>query len=1518
MTKKSNILKKMLATASAAAIITGGASAALGAVRTSTAANVTILDTSAVGLDGAFADTADSVLAHANNVTFTTGGDLTFVAPGIDANAKTGVKFVINHAVNLPGANDFGIGLAAVEVDATGKVITFGQDLGGNLTVANGTVTVGRHLLAGNGAGNFTVSGGIATVTGNAAGAVAVSGGTATVGGNALGAVTVSGGEATVTGNVVGATAISGGKLTAGGNMAAVTFSKSADAKLVKNGGTITGAILATAEGAASTGTLEITTTNVTADLDIATAAAHLAKLKFATDNTLTAKGDVFVDELSATVAANGTLALTKAGALSVYIGATAANGAKAITIGNAGAITNATLEGAIAATNVTLDNGFAHTATLAKNAKITGNFNFGTTAGQKLNFNEGSSVIGNITTGAVNSGLIEVLGSASYKGQNLGNGAGNKINTITLKNADTVFTIESVTGASQVAANGGIIFDATATGKAGLHFKGAQDQNVHAAVNLNAATTTDGLGIITSELDNAKTLAFKAAIGDVANANKALKELNVVVKANETQTIAFEENAHINKLTASKGTTINLNKAAALFKISDLSAAEANLTVSENATLTTAEIGTAEYADFSKLKDVTIANTKTLTLADKSTLSAESLKGTGALTLAGSANINAKGDSANKLDSILATGTGATIKIEKDTYLTNNLDLNNAAGKNTAYINSATFDAADVTASNGAATKNILVLGNSSASGAAQKFQSKVDANYAIKLAGGNVDFTKQMAAASYEFTTTNATTLDFQDATTNLSAVTFTGADAEAAYTIKFKNAATDLAGKLTTGDFLFQGAADYSVTNADSESATYRFSTANKNLTLGTGASGKAMTVKAVGDSTNKPADVIVDQVDVTITGDAISTKYSVAGERTLAFGGNVTGDISLESQNATAKFDKATLVLNDAITTTVAGNGNVLAIAGQTFNKAMGTAVLDLKSASFTGDYKKGAATSTMGLVKTADIYANAITINGVMIGNTAAAAAVNTEGAMTIQNGGLAIASKGHTHTGNLTIADTLALKVAVVDTIPTLTVTGNIAGGTDVDPRVELDASNINGADLRKKPIEGTLVSFNTIDATLAQHIKDLDAKAEVSRVASNNRFVKSDFSVDAATKTMKLKVTDNTLVALKADLANSNVSESDKVAFNSFYDQLINASSDSDAGNFLGTLQTLDSKQSAEAQVRLFKNTTEATANTIRATTGALAGRIDPTIAGPQPVSTAYGDAESGVSAGDYAVRHGAFLSGSFAKAKMKKNKGVAGFTSDGAGATIGVDTKANDQMTVGAALTFSNSKLKHKDTKSGDKTKINSYVLSLYSAHMLSDATALMAFANVGSNESKLDSQRIIAGGKKGLAKAKYTSMSFNGQLMVSHKMPMDGFAVAPMAGLSFTRLNSGGYKETGDTKQNLDVKIKALDSVELMAGAKLMMMPYAAADMLVTPEVHAFISQQLTSNRPTSSVTLNGFKEPVTSKGPKTAKTSYNVGFSLNSSNGDMDFGFGYDANIAKKYMGHVGTAKVRLNF
>jgi len=291
---------------------------------------------------------------------------------------------------------------------------------------------------------------------------------------------------------------------------------------------------------------------------------------------------------------------------------------------------------------------------------------------------------------------------------------------------------------------------------------------------------------------------------------------------------------------------------------------------------------------------------------------------------------------------------------------------------------------------------------------------------------------------------------------------------------------------------------------------------------------------------------------------------------------------------------------------------------------------------------------------------------------------------------------------------------------------------------------------------------------------------------------------------------------------------------------------------------------------------------------------------------------------AMSGMNAGDDHARYGAWISPFFGKTTQKERKGAAGYKNDTYGASFGFDTRANDDMIIGGAVTVANNEMKHKNFKAGDKTKISSMMFSIYGMQQITDSWFAHGVATFGSNEVKNSEKRVSGLTTYDTVSGKYTSMSFNGEAMFGYNFLTEQVTFTPMAGLRYSRVNDGGYKETGSTTgQNIDVKTKASNKLEVVAGARIAGGTFDTNGMTVTPEVHGFINHDLIGKNPKQTLGLAG-TNGLTVKSNKPVKTTFNVGAGVNFAYNMMEYGVGYDAEIATKRLGHQGTLKLRVNF
>jgi outer membrane autotransporter protein len=292
--------------------------------------------------------------------------------------------------------------------------------------------------------------------------------------------------------------------------------------------------------------------------------------------------------------------------------------------------------------------------------------------------------------------------------------------------------------------------------------------------------------------------------------------------------------------------------------------------------------------------------------------------------------------------------------------------------------------------------------------------------------------------------------------------------------------------------------------------------------------------------------------------------------------------------------------------------------------------------------------------------------------------------------------------------------------------------------------------------------------------------------------------------------------------------------------------------------------------------------------------------------------------DPMSGVSAGDDDVgRYGIWASPFHSKNIQRKLGITSGHKADSTGMTIGFDTKTTDAMVVGGAATVINTRVKYQDYKSGDRTLIDSMVLTLYGIRQISNSFYLQGIANITSS-SVINSDIRGAGSHKQIAKGKYTSTVFSGEISGGYKYKIRQAIVTPIVGLSYTHFMGDSYLESGTPNQNLGVTAKAAYKVGGILGIRVACHPYQVGNLLINPEVHAYTRQDLMDKKSKLEVRLDGIKGNLARKTTKPVRRFTNIGTNLNTKYMNSEFSIGYDATLSNKYIGHQGTIKVRVEF
>ncbi|MFY9589163.1 autotransporter outer membrane beta-barrel domain-containing protein [Rickettsia endosymbiont of Halotydeus destructor] len=327
--------------------------------------------------------------------------------------------------------------------------------------------------------------------------------------------------------------------------------------------------------------------------------------------------------------------------------------------------------------------------------------------------------------------------------------------------------------------------------------------------------------------------------------------------------------------------------------------------------------------------------------------------------------------------------------------------------------------------------------------------------------------------------------------------------------------------------------------------------------------------------------------------------------------------------------------------------------------------------------------------------------------------------------------------------------------------------------------------------------------------------------------------------------------------------------------------------------------------------------NTTVAITNTVlnNAVGSSLNSRMNSLQATSQPIAVSSGEEDEA----KFGVWATPFVGNSTQKMRNNINGNKANFS----GATVGFDGMLRDDLVLGVAYTKADAKIKQKNDKIGDSSKVKSNIYSIYGLYNL--PTSNLFFQAIGSySDSKIKnySQRYQPVARntivREIANGNYKSRGFTGQIMAGYDyVAPQAFKLTPMIGLRYSKIKDSGYTETGTALQNLTVKGKNYNLVNGLAGVKVSK-DINTGHMILIPEIYGMLDYGFKNKLPTPDARLQGMTVPYEAKRYKPVKTNFNIGAGITAKYKMMEYGINYDTNIASKYFAQQGSLKIRVNF
>ncbi|HJK86801.1 MAG TPA: autotransporter outer membrane beta-barrel domain-containing protein [Candidatus Megaira endosymbiont of Nemacystus decipiens] len=1430
-----------------------------------------------IGADSVFTGTVDSDANEDGVIQVSGGAEATFgsdvgalqsigsfvVADGSTANFQgnaTSSEFELdgtNSRINVSNGKSIN-GTIDGENNFNGR-LNFLQD--GSATGAIGSSEALKEVIVGTGAASFDST--VATET------LSIGSGSANLSDNLTGNTNFT---ADGTLNVANGVAVDGAITTNTNNTGNVVFA--ADGSVSKALGTSTNALKK----------VELTGTG-TVQLNNASATSHYASNFLFKDNDA-------VLELAADHSINGTLSADADGNGQVtFLAGGSVNGTIGTTTNKIGSVESQTAAVNIASGDHHVANGFkvANAAeagfTFADGANINGNV---VTAGAngKLVFAGNSTLTGE--AGSIGNELASVSIDGGNDKKVTFNGVVNSTNT-TITNGATV----------ELGANGGVQGGPLTIGANGGSLLITGDTN-HDVSNVSIVDHGDNKANIEVSGAIGTSGAFNVALGQVGDNTVPEQFLDLLkVNANNTNTttVQLEDGSHVKNIELHNSNSVVEFSAGApgTYRIGGIAPQSdkfGEMKISDDSTFEAASDGsTVNFGSKDqKLKNLNFAGDFSLSLGDKHNIYTDAVTNNaseGVIDFSGTHEFYGK--NTNPLSEIvLQNDSNVTLMTEVNA---DDVTLNNGSVINTA---NRIFAANGI---NGAGVgEGKLRLTNTDPLEIASDIGSTNLVNQ-IEFAGGDVSVAAGKTVLAQEF------------AFSGDAASRFTLDDQTASYTAKFINNSPEG----ITNTIVLNPAIATTEFAAGSTIATEDSGAKKLNVQMGDGVNAKISTtsiegaifttsVVGKGDLELNADGVILNSIgsseqrigaltvtdNATITDGIYTTDMSIAAGKTSTMGGtiNPTNGITLGAASNAVFSDGA------IIDAEINGAGNVSMNASGSLKQPIGSTT-PVTSLVFSSD------DTTNFVVETDSITADSVAFNqgGVDFNDDTTITSKVTMTASDIDIGASKVTMDGDVSVSG---ANEISFNDHATDGNGQINIT--VGGGLTVDPNTTV-AVDVND-----------LAASRIVDGSTREIDVILNDGASVSKfdptkisIVNSNLFLKYNA---VSSNGLRIEATDNTTAAVELLSNNLNATDSANLT------KLAAAPAGSKASGIVDILATLSDgeggflPQATEAVQRLNPlNNDKVNLNTLMSVTTSLSTRLNSQLVNNAGV----------VASGDHEALYGLWAVPFASTTKQKEDGSFSGYKAETYGGTVGADAKVNEDLVLGAAFTAANSEVKYRDFKRGDKSDIDTLAFSLYGKQQLNNKWFMNSFVTFANNDVDVRENRVTGPTTYETVRGKYDSMMFMAEAMFGYNTQMHGMSLTPMMGVRYTRINDSGYTETGAVSTaNLTVHNKAFNRLEAVLGAQVNGGSYYFNNCMVMPEMHASVSHDIIDRSRNSFFNIDGVNGSLNSRNSDLNRTVFNVGFSLNSENGMMEYGIGYDANLAKKNVAHQGTLKLRINF
>ena len=267
----------------------------------------------------------------------------------------------------------------------------------------------------------------------------------------------------------------------------------------------------------------------------------------------------------------------------------------------------------------------------------------------------------------------------------------------------------------------------------------------------------------------------------------------------------------------------------------------------------------------------------------------------------------------------------------------------------------------------------------------------------------------------------------------------------------------------------------------------------------------------------------------------------------------------------------------------------------------------------------------------------------------------------------------------------------------------------------------------------------------------------------------------------------------------------------------------------------------------------------------------------------------------------------------GIFGMASQKSSKNNSdSYDASSFGVNIGTEFSLGDNIKLGAYGTYKKTTLKYKAVRDGDKDVFDSIFGSVYGNAIFKNNFVLGGIVSVGN--STIDPTTYDPIAKKSNSDTKLSAFAYNASIIGGYKIEAQSFSVTPLAGFSFgsyhnptTKVGYGLASTNAWNKTHFDLVGGISASTDIYSSSTI-----------ISPELHGFVYYNLKGNKQKRNINIqNGGNNLISYSSSDINKTNFILGASINIKSSMVEYGASLDTQLAEKYLGILGSVKLKIN-